>query len=217
MSCDLITTPLSQISYVGAEHVDSSSVSDAVAGNTLFIHGSRVDDGNIASRKAASELKTKRTEVPPTGRKRIRNRKSRKGRHLRFQDEGNETAHEPDCTRSCGPDGDTSGLPEGTSTVCDNRCGNDRAGFSSFFCGAGNSNKYGSMCRLCFQDEDEARHVQHNLAKDESDPRHGRVIMCYSMRPPESEGCTSDCLSKTYTVRCRKTPNDFERLRTIVR
>lgn len=43
-----------QISYVGHEHVDHSAVSDAIASHILFIHGNRVDEGNIASLKATS-------------------------------------------------------------------------------------------------------------------------------------------------------------------
>lgn len=44
---------LRQISNVGYEHVDTSTVSDAVAGHTLFIHGSSVDTGNLAVLRAA--------------------------------------------------------------------------------------------------------------------------------------------------------------------
>eukprot|EP00903_Cladosiphon_okamuranus_P019225 g17679.t1 len=51
-SSKFVTTNL--ISNVGYEHVDSRSVSDAVAGETLFIHGSNVDNGNLAVLKAIS-------------------------------------------------------------------------------------------------------------------------------------------------------------------
>ncbi|CAM9712766.1 unnamed protein product [Ectocarpus sp. 4 AP-2014] len=40
------------ISSVGYEHVNHDTVSDAVAGKTLFIHGSSVDEGNVASYEA---------------------------------------------------------------------------------------------------------------------------------------------------------------------
>lgn len=52
-------TCLQQISNVGYEHVDRKTVSDAVAGHTLFIHGSSVDGGNLAILRAAT--------TPPEG------------------------------------------------------------------------------------------------------------------------------------------------------
>ena len=37
---------------MGREHIDHDMVSDAIAAETLFIHGSYVDEGNIASIEA---------------------------------------------------------------------------------------------------------------------------------------------------------------------
>ncbi|CAM9579400.1 unnamed protein product [Ectocarpus fasciculatus] len=59
------------ISYVGYEHVSHDSVSDAVAGKTLFIHGSSVEDGNVASYNAAAAVASTATATVDvaTGRK----------------------------------------------------------------------------------------------------------------------------------------------------
>lgn len=46
-----------QIAYVGHEEVDHSTVSDAIAGQTLFIHGSSVQGGSRASVDAVREQK----------------------------------------------------------------------------------------------------------------------------------------------------------------
>lgn len=57
-----------QIAYVGHEIVDQSSVSDAIAGQTLFIHGSGVQDGSRASveavRRAEEEKEEKKSLSP---------------------------------------------------------------------------------------------------------------------------------------------------------
>lgn len=59
-----------KISNVGYEHVDRKTVSDAVAGETLFIHGSSVDTGNLAVLKAAAttaggtKMWNKRNDTP---------------------------------------------------------------------------------------------------------------------------------------------------------
>ncbi|CAM9449896.1 unnamed protein product, partial [Ectocarpus sp. 8 AP-2014] len=51
------------ISYVGYEHVSHETVSDAVAGKTLFIHGSSVEDGNVASYEAVASTATATVDV----------------------------------------------------------------------------------------------------------------------------------------------------------
>lgn len=86
--------PPRQISYVGYEHVDHDTVSDAIAGQTLFIHGSRVDEGSGASIKATTAArKEKKKLLPPTtdGKKaakaerRQRSLKQADGKHGREQ------------------------------------------------------------------------------------------------------------------------------------
>lgn len=79
----LFTVPAtanSQIAYVGHDHVDHSTVSDAIAGKTLFIHGSSVDEGNIASIKATKADKKKHSK---TSKKHKTIETSRRQRHHR--------------------------------------------------------------------------------------------------------------------------------------
>lgn len=54
---------LSQISNVGFVHVDTKAVTDAVAGQTLFIHGSSVSEGSIKSSRAASTRRQRDDEA----------------------------------------------------------------------------------------------------------------------------------------------------------
>ena len=173
-----------QISYVGTEHVDHSTVSDAVAGQTLFVHGSRVDEGNLASLKATKhERKQTRASV------------------RRLSDDI-ETPP-PACNAACGSE-TISGLPVGTSTVCDDTCAGKFTRFGGFLCGAGDSDRFGSMCRLCFVDVEEARRQEQSLALTRSDIEGGEeashIIMCDTMRPPEAAGCSDKCGRKRDTV-----------------
>lgn len=62
----------SQISYVGYEHVDHDTVSDAIAGQTLFIHGSRVDEGNGASITATSSARNENKKKKKNGSKKTK-------------------------------------------------------------------------------------------------------------------------------------------------
>lgn len=162
-----------QISNVGYEHVDTQTVSDAVAGETLFIHGSSIENGSMASIEAAS-------------------RRSRR-RSLRARHEAGEE-QEDDlllCEAACGEPSEGV-FPAGVSTVCDATC--DIAG-RGYLCGAGDSSRFGGMCRVCFTDEDVARKAQRKT----SGGRH--VVMCDTMRPPPAAECTDTCGLKKDTVK----------------
>lgn len=176
-----------QISYVGFEHVDHTTVSDAVAGQTLFIHGSRVEEGNLASLKAT---------------KHEREQASAPSYRLAGDTETPPAACKPACGSANAAD-----LPVGTSTVCDDTCSGESARFGGFLCGAGDSDKFGSVCRLCYIDVEEARLQEQSLAltrfdhEDEQETSH--VIMCDTMRPPEAAECSDKCRRKKDTVRER--------------
>lgn len=166
----------SQISYVGYEHVDHTTVSDAVAGQTLFIHGSRVDEGNLAS--------VKDTKKATATKRRL-------------------SAELAACHTACGGE-DIVGLPVGTSTVCDDTCAGESARYGGFLCGAGDSDKYGPMCRLCYNDVDEARKKEQSLIQAipsvDGEEEASHVIMCDTMRPPEASDCSDTCGPKKDTV-----------------
>lgn len=170
--------PPSQISYVGNEHVDHTTVSDAVAGQTLFIHGSMVEEGNLESLKAT--------------------RKATAGGHRLFDDGAL-------CHSACGSE-DYAGLPVGTATVCDDTCSGESTRFGGFLCGAGDSDRFGSMCRLCYVDVEEARKREQSLAlarsPGEGQQENSHVIMCDTMRPPEASDCSDECGIKKDTVTC---------------
>ena len=173
-----------QISYVGFEHVDHTTVSNAVAGQTLFIHGSRVDEGNLASLNAT---------------KHERNQASSSLHSLAEDGETPGAA----CNAACGST-DTAGLPAGAATVCDDTCAGDSGRFGGFLCGAGDSERFGYMCRLCYVDIEEARREEQLLALARSDVKveqeAAHVIMCDTMRPPEAAECSDKCGRKKDTV-----------------
>lgn len=162
-------------------------MSDAIAGQTLFIHGSMVDEGNIASLKATRLEKNKATA---SGRRRLSD-ESEKSQAM--------------CSTACGSE-DTAGLPVGTSTVCDDTCAGKSGRFGGFLCGAGDSERFGFMCRLCYVDEEEARKEEQSLALKrssvEGDQEAPHVIMCDTLRPPEAADCSDKCGLKKDTVSC---------------
>lgn len=179
----------SQISYLGTEHVDKSIVSDAVAGHTLFIQDSKAEDKTIGSINIASELPSKGQPEAFTSHQPLRE----------------TVAPEPlewSCLSACGDQG-TQGLsPPGTSTVCDKTCARG-APYDGYLCGAGNPYMFGSMCRLCYTDVDEARKVERELQAGSVDGNetNKHVIMCDTMRPPELDDCADECARSEDAVR----------------
>ena len=182
-----------QISYVGLERVDHSTVSNAIAGQTLFIHGSGIDEGNLASLKATKHER----------------KQAHASSHGLVKSPENPS---PKCNAACGDV--TVGLPVGTATVCDDTCAGESARFGGFLCGAGDSDKFGYMCRLCYVDVEEARREEQSLARMRSDingeHEASHVIMCDTMRPPEAAECSDKCARKKDTV-SRWKANSFGR------
>ena len=177
-------TRWNQISYVGFEHVDHTTVSDAIAGQTLFIHGSRVEEGNMASLKATKH-----------------ERKLAYASSRRLSDDTDVPSAV--CNAACGS-ADITGLPVGTSTVCDDTCTAESSRFGGFLCGASDAEKFGYMCRLCYVDVEVARREEQSLALTRSDlegeQEAPHVIMCDTMRPPEAAECSDKCGRKKDTV-----------------
>eukprot|EP00903_Cladosiphon_okamuranus_P008109 g7816.t1 len=158
-----VTTNL--IAYVGHEEVDHSTVSDAIAGQTLFIHGSSVQGGSRASVDAVRQQKG----LAP--RRNLRN--LREGsRHLQATSM-DYTCDETFCT--------TIDPTATTGLVCDETCETGDP-YGTLGCAAGASygelgyigDDYGGLCRVCFNDVDTA------LAADTDDDR---AIMCYTAEP----------------------------------
>lgn len=108
---------------------------------------------------------------------------------------------EPMCNSACGTV--VTGLPYGTSTICDPSCSHAENRFGGFLCDAGYGGKYGAICRLCYVDKDEAIKTERHLRElyndgSESEPKH--VIMCDTMRPPPAPQCSVECEMKRNTI-----------------
>lgn len=193
-SCNGLNARVFQIANVGFFDVDGKTASRAASVGTMFIHGSRTGGGG--------------THYLGRG----------EGGHLNLAitvttvDQLQQPTKEQ-CTSSCGQTLDEPRAVvavSGTSTVCDHTCADlgDKVGgrFGSLSCGAGNPEVYGGHCRRCFVDVDQARLAESALLREaerrEEDGLGGgqHVIMCDTMRPPDSASCSSRCGSKSDTV-----------------
>lgn len=109
-------------------------------------------------------------------------------------------SNELQCEAACGNDGDDGGgiLPAGTSTFCDPTCTAALdSRFGGYLCGAGDSERFGATCRMCYMDVEEARKAERTLS--DSDGLH--VVMCDTQRPPAALECGDKCGIKKDTVR----------------
>lgn len=179
--------PCSQMANVGFLDVDNVTVSNAVAVETLFIHGSTTGGG---SKKHQGEMSD--------------------GMGISTAARGTIDAQDYICTKACGSHQTSRELESwasdsSVSTVCDPSCvpGSEGYRFDGFMCGAGDPSRYGKSCRTCYTDDKEAAKVERILRKREHsgkmDGKH--VIMCDTLRPPAAASCDPKCAMKTDTVR----------------
>lgn len=183
--------------------MDNRTVIDAVASHTLFIHGSRTGGG-------AFQFSADSQEVAGEGV--VAAAAADGGRFLDFDQQ---------CKQPCGTTNPELGVV-GTSTVCDHSCQSGRAGarFHGLLCGAGDAETYGTHCRLCYVDLAEARRAEEALRFDsrtevkehvarlkgvvviqQRQQHHTEhVIMCDTLRPPQSADCSTKCARKVDTV-----------------
>ena len=180
-----------KISNVGFLDVSTHTVGKAVASDTLFIHGS-LTGGGASMFEIRAALDTSRAH-----------------------EFVGESKPADQCTSACGPstqmlvpEGTLTQMlaPEGTSTVCDRSCfpGENGPRFSGLNCGAGDPEKLGGNCRLCYKDpveagKREAELSQRNVVRDVNMPQE-HVIMCDTLLPPQTSACSSKCLKKVDTV-----------------
>ncbi|CAM9592837.1 unnamed protein product, partial [Choristocarpus tenellus] len=170
----------SLISNVGFLDVSDEILQYAVAGDTLFVHGSTGGTGS---------------------------RRYRKTKEL--DSHAGKSNVEGDCTRFCGGSSHGI-LPKGTSTVCDPSCsrggGKLLPRFGGYMCGGGDEFKYGKGCRICYTDLQEAQRADMAL-RDRS--MHGvdrksneacyeqpHVIMCNTLLPPPAKNCDKECTAQ---------------------
>ncbi|CBJ28689.1 hypothetical protein Esi_0117_0079 [Ectocarpus siliculosus] len=192
------------ISYVGYEHVSHDTVSDAVAGKTLFIHGSSVEDGNVASYEAVASTATATVDVAkqtrgrkltgstPKWKTQEKWRSSKDDsipkwkRNQKWQTSKDDKVPKWKTNQKWKnklSDGACSSTCEYTSRdgtrgrVCDANCSTPDV-YGTRGCNA-KQGTYGEECRACFNDVDKAR---------KQDTPENRSIMCSTKRPVEGYG-----------------------------
>ncbi|CAM9729877.1 unnamed protein product [Scytosiphon promiscuus] len=225
-SSKFVTTNL--IANVGFLDVDPNTVGKALASETMFIHGSLTGGGGtqfaasdrstaVAAAQAAQAARL--DEVTP-----IPEEQSSVTRTMEASSEGRGadggggggdfSPSTAGCKTECGSgvfdagDGDAGGDAGGLflSTVCDHSCGSEESGgwrFGGRSCGAGDEDRYGSHCRLCYVDADEALKAERLLESQQRQAGHDggqHVVMCDTMRPPESPNCSLKCATKLDTI-----------------
>ncbi|CAN0319161.1 unnamed protein product [Ectocarpus sp. 6 AP-2014] len=146
----------------GGVHVTQDTVSDAVAGKTLFVHGGGVADVKTASAPPAPAA------VQETARRSQRRRKLQK----RKTRENWRRGHDGDGTPKCA-DGCEYTSKDGTrGRVCDSNCSR-RDVYGTLGCGT-KDGKYGAECRACYNDGGKAH---------KEDTPENRAIMCSTAMP----------------------------------
>ncbi|CAN0000310.1 unnamed protein product [Ectocarpus sp. 6 AP-2014] len=169
---------LPEITNVGHFDVSDQHVAQAVAQETLFIHGSSLSEGSLAH--SINHFGR------PTGALSI-------------------DVNSLDCTSACGST--LSGkIGTGVSTFCDESCatGWSPAGsrLGGHDCGAGDPSQFGGTCRLCYTDEELALVADRTLASSSANPSKpdAHVVMCDTTQPPPASSCTTACQDAPDTV-----------------
>lgn len=161
--------------------VDQPTILKAVESDTLFIHGSRTGGGGSMFKTEA--IAGDVSKALGSG--------------------GRRGVASENCKGACGA-ADPEFAAQGRSTACDRTCypGQGGARFGGFMCGAGDAQRYGSHCRVCYHDVDEARRADNFLPGGNgaaADSWH--VVMCDTLLPPQPAVCSAKCAMKDDTVR----------------
>ncbi|CAB1112817.1 unnamed protein product [Ectocarpus sp. CCAP 1310/34] len=175
----LSTSEDRQITNVGHFDVSDQHVAQAVAQETLFIHGSSQSEGSLAH--SINDFGRPMGALPID-------------------------ANSLDCTSACGSA--LSGkIGTGVSTFCDESCATawSPAGprLGGHDCGAGDPLQFGGTCRLCYTDEELALVADRKLASSSANPSKpdAHVVMCDTTQPPPASSCTTACQDASDTVR----------------
>lgn len=187
--------------------MNQDTVSDAVAGQTLFIHGRSIEGAGAPASNldaGSSHVRADKRNVKNSRKRRKRARRLAAAAAAATVENG---ADQPAvaCSNRCGVGKYNGGvLPVGTSTVCDATCAAGDVGdatFSGLLCGAGDPKRFGNSCRLCYVDVEEARAAERRALRKSSSSFFGaaghmqpqqQVVMCDTMRPPEVERSEED-------------------------
>eukprot|EP00903_Cladosiphon_okamuranus_P007272 g7050.t1 len=160
-----VTTNL--IAYVGHEEVDHSTVSDAIAGQTLFIHGSSVHGGSRASVDAVRERK---------GLAPLRDLRNLREGSRRLAEESNLREGSRRLNDACADTCVNSDPDAPTGFLCDGTCENEEdhgvlgCAYGAEYGDLGYAAvPHGMLCRVCFNDV---------AAALDADTEEDRAIMC---------------------------------------
>ncbi|CAN0126388.1 unnamed protein product [Ectocarpus sp. 12 AP-2014] len=168
------------ISNVRDEHVTQDTVSDAVAGKTLLVHG-----GGAADAKTAFAPPPPPVVVQETARRSQRRRKLQKRKMRGNWRRGNDRDGTPRCTDGC-----EYTSKDGTrGRVCDANCSR-RDVYGTLGCGT-KDGAYGTECRACYNDGDKA-HKQ--------DTPENRAIMCSTVMPVDVRGLWLSMDNEDYSL-----------------
>ncbi|CAM9670176.1 unnamed protein product, partial [Ectocarpus fasciculatus] len=207
------------IANVGFLDVDQKTVGNALASETMFIHGS-ITGGGGTQFASAAEKGGKATAA------------SEDGNSLRVMASLEATAAgeeiggggpstrlaTPECRTECGGTvlvgGGGGGGGDGDdvmdmATVCDHATCSTATATSAdgqpgaWSCGAGDEERFGKHCRPCYFDTAEALKVDlvlQNRSREAGEEQPHHVIMCDTLRPPQASTCSLKCTTKQDTI-----------------
>ncbi|CAB1101450.1 unnamed protein product [Ectocarpus sp. CCAP 1310/34] len=209
------------IANVGFLDVDQETLGNALASETMFIHGSLSGGGGTQFASGATAEKGGNAAAASEGGNSLRIMASLEA-NAAGEDVGGGGPSirlaTPECRTECGSTvswdllgggGGEDGVMD-IATVCDHAtCSAATAGSAdgkpgAWSCGAGDEERFGKHCRSCYFDAEEALkadRILQNQAREvgEVQPRH--VIMCDTLRPPEASTCSLKCALKKDTAR----------------
>lgn len=177
----LLPSP-TKISNIGFMDVNAHTVGKAIESDTLFIHGSLTGGGGSMFNVRAARDTSRALEL--LGRSKPIDK----------------------CTAACGSSTSISS-EVGVATVCDRSCRPGEYGprFGGLNCGAGDPERFGEECRMCYNNLTVAKEAEAQLAQKNAVRRVGfaqeHVIMCQTLLPPPTSACSSKCMKKADTVR----------------
>lgn len=162
-----------QISNIGFFDVSDHHVAKAISQDTLFIHGNSRSSGSAAKALAGGA--------------------------------GGSHHGRSNCTDACSA-AHLSKSPAGVSAICDGSCSAEWSSsgprLGGHNCGAGSTSRYGSNCRLCYTDHEDALAADITLALSSVDTSvpNVHVIMCDTEDPPPAASCSTACQATPDTV-----------------
>ncbi|CAM9328797.1 unnamed protein product, partial [Ectocarpus sp. 12 AP-2014] len=208
------------IANVGFLDVDQEIVGNALASETMFIHGSLTGGGGTQFASGATAENGGDAAAASEGGNSLRIMASLEaiaaGEGVGGGGPSTRLAT-PECRTECGSTvswdllgggGGGDGVID-MATVCDYAtCSAATAGSAdgksgAWSCGAGDEERFGKHCRPCYFDAEEALkadRVLQNQTREAGEEQPDHVIMCDTLRPPEALTCSLKCATKKDTI-----------------